>query len=402
MTRFPDDLVERPSGGDPITLIVLDGVGGLPHPATGRTELESATTPNLDALAADSSLGMHVPVAPGVTPGSGPAHLALFGYDPARHLVGRGVLAALGVGIDLREGDVAARLNLATLDGGGRVTDRRAGRPDNAEGRRVVRRLREGVSAPPGVALDFRHVMEHRAVMVLRGDGLGARVADTDPQRTGVPPRPPRAPDGDVASARTAEAAGLVLARAARVLADEPVANAVLARGFDQYRALPGFGRRYGLEAVAVARYPMYRGVARLVGMRLAEVPASDDEAVALMRATAGRADFRFLHHKATDSRGEDGDFDGKVAAIEAMDRLLPELDDGGVAIVTGDHSTPATMAGHSWHAVPFLIRSRHARPTGRRLTERECRRGDLGTIAARHIMTLALAHAGRLAKFGG
>lgn len=402
VTRFPDDLVERMPGGEPITLIVVDGVGGLPHPATGLTELESATTPNLDAMARESSLGMHVPVAPGVTPGSGPAHLALFGYDPARHLVGRGVLAALGVGIRLREGDVAARLNLATMDGRGRVTDRRANRPGNAEGRRLVGRLRDGVAAPPGVGLHFQHVMEHRAVMVLRGDGLGADVSDTDPQRTGIPPRPPGAPAGDAASARTARAVGRVLARAAEVLANEPVANGLLARGFAEYRAPPGFRRRYGLKAVAVARYPMYRGVARLVGMELAGSPASDEEAVELMRSAAGQADFRFFHHKATDSRGEDGDFEGKVSAIEAIDRFLPELDDGGVTIVTGDHSTPATMAGHSWHAVPLLIRSRRARPTGRRLTEGACRRGDVGTVAARHLMSLALAHAGRLAKFGG
>ena len=399
--RFPDDLVERIPGGDPITLIVLDGVGGLPHPATGLTELEAATTPNLDALAAESSLGMHVPVAPGITPGSGPAHLALFGYDPARHVIGRGVLAALGVGIRLREGDVAARLNLATLDERGRVTDRRAGRPDNAEGQRLVRLLRDGVTAPPGVALHFQHVMEHRAVVVLKGEGLGADVTDTDPQRTGVPPRPPQAPDGDAASVRTAAAAGSILERAAEVLATEPVANGLLARGFAEYQAPPGFARRYGLEAVAVARYPMYRGVASLVGMRLAGTPASDEEAVELMEASAERADFRFFHYKATDSRGEDGDFDGKVAAIEAVDRLLPRLADRGVVIITGDHSTPATMGGHSWHPVPLLIRSRWARPTGRRLTETECRRGDLGTVPARHIMSLALAHAGRLAKFG-
>lgn len=401
VTRFPDDLVERTPGGDAITLIVLDGVGGLPHPATGLTELESATTPNLDAMARESSLGSHIPVAPGITPGSGPAHLALFGYDPARYLIGRGVLAALGVGIRLREGDVAARLNLATLDGRGRVTDRRAGRPANAEGRRLVRLLTEGVTAPPGVDLHFQHVMEHRAVMVLRGDGLGPDVSDTDPQRTGVPPRPPRAPERDAASARTAEAAGQILGQAVAALAHEPVANGVLARGFAEYRAPPGFSRRYGLEAVAVARYPMYRGVARLVGMELAGTPDSDEEAVALMQAAAGHVDFRFFHYKATDSRGEDGDFEGKIAAIEALDRLLPELDDGGVMIVTGDHSTPATLAGHSWHAVPLLIRSRWPRPTGRRLTEGECRGGDLGTIAARHLMSLALAHAGRLAKFG-
>ena len=403
MTRphFPDDQVDREPGGKSITLVVLDGVGGLPHPDTGLTELEAARTPNLDELARMSSLGMNIPVAPGITPGSGPGHLALFGYDPAEYVIGRGVLSALGVGFDVREGDVAARLNLATLDEDGMVVDRRAGRPSSDEGRRVVDRVRSGVPAPEGVELHLRHVMEHRAVMVLRGEGLGADLTDTDPQAVGVPPRPTRCESGDPASVATAEMVNGILAGAAKLLADESAANALLARGFDMYEGLPTFQDRFGLKATAVARYPMYRGVARLVGMAIAGAPDSDDAAVSLMEQTEQDFDFRFFHYKATDSRGEDGDFDAKVAAVEAADALLPRVSDADVVVITGDHSTPATFGAHSWHAVPLLIRSEWARPTGRRFSECDCRNGDIGTIEGRHIMSLALAHAERLAKFG-
>ena len=399
--HFPDDQVEREQGGKSITLVVLDGVGGLPIPGTGLTELEAARTPNLDDLAGASSLGMNIPVAPGITPGSGPGHLALFGYDPAEYVIGRGVLSALGVGFDVREGDVAARLNLATLDGDGRVVDRRAGRPSSQEGRRVIDRVRNGVDAPGGVELHLKHLMEHRAVMVLRGEGLGANLTDTDPQEIGVPPRPTRSEGEDPASAATADMVNGILAAAANLLADEPSANALLARGFDKYEGFPTFRDRFGMTAAAVARYPMYRGVARLVGMAIPGVPDSDDEAVDLMERTAPDFDFRFFHYKATDSRGEDGDFDAKVAAIEAADELVGRMTDADVVVITGDHSTPATFGAHSWHAVPLLIRSEWARPTGRRFTETDCRNGDIGTIEGRHIMSLALAHAERLAKFG-
>ncbi len=401
MTRplIPDSLVQEEGGT--IALVVMDGVGGLPHPETGRTELETARTPNLDALAEESSLGMLTPVLPGVTPGSGPGHLSLFGYDPLEFLVGRGALSALGVGFELEPGDLAIRLNLATLDGEGRVLDRRAGRPPDSEARAVVERLRTEVTPPKGVELHILHEKEHRAVMVLRGEGLRDDLQDTDPQKEGVAPLPPKAFRTEAEP--TQRLLEELLDRIRSVLEDEDTVTGVLARGYALYQGFPSLEERFGLRGVAVARYPMYRGVARLVGMESAGEPDSDAAAVELLGEVFGRYDFHFLHFKAPDARGEDGDFHAKVEAIEAVDALVPEIRASGpdVLLITGDHSTPAALRAHSWHSVPVLLHSAWARPTEGAFSESAARRGDLGTLEAKYLMSLALAHAGRLQKFG-
>jgi 2,3-bisphosphoglycerate-independent phosphoglycerate mutase len=398
---FPDALVERGVDGKKIVLFVLDGLGGLPHPDSGLTELESAETPNLDALAEGSSLGILTPVLPGITPGSGPGHLSLFGYDPVEYDIGRGALSALGVGFELRAGDLAARLNLATLDADGLVVDRRAGRPSDEEGRRIVEKAHAGVTPPEGLQVFLEHEKEHRVVLILRGEGLKAELSDTDPQETGVAPSPVVALDPGSEKAATAMQA--VLDQIQLVLRDEAVINGVLARGFAAYEGYPGFQDRYGLKALAIAQYPMYRGVARLVGMDVREVPADTSQLVPLLERHFDEYDFFFLHFKYTDSRGEDGDFHAKVQAIESVDPLFARIRELGpeVLVVTGDHSTPATLGAHSWHPVPVLIASPWARPTGGRFGETDCRKGDLGSFEGKHLMTLALAHAGRLAKFG-
>jgi len=399
--RFPDAQVERGVEGRKIVLFVLDGLGGLPHPETGLTELETARTPNLDALAAESSLGAQVPVSPGISPGSGPGHLSLFGYDPVEFIIGRGALSALGVGFDLRPGDLAARLNLATFDEQGRVLDRRAGRPPDEEGRRIVEKIQDGLVAPEGVEIFMDHEKEHRVVLILRGPGLAADLTDTDPQATGVPPLMVTASDPE--SEESAVLMQGVLDQIWEILREEPVINGVLARGFAAYEGYPSFEQRFGLRALAIAQYPMYRGVARLVGMDVREVPASPHDLASLLEKHFADYDFFFLHFKYTDSRGEDGDFEGKVKAIESVDPLIAEILrlDPEVLVVTGDHSTPATYGAHSWHSVPVLLASPWARPTGEGFGESECRQGDLGTFEGKHLMTLALAHAGRLAKFG-
>ncbi len=399
--RFPDALADRGVEGKKIVLFVLDGLGGLPHPDTGLTELETARTPNLDALAAESSLGALVPVLPGITPGSGPGHLALFGYDPVEYVVGRGALSALGVGFDLKAGDLAARLNLATLDQEGLVQDRRAGRPSDAIGRRVVDKLRDGIAPPEGIEVFLEHEKEHRAVLILRGPGLRADLSDTDPQETGMPPLPVVALNPD--SERSAGVMQGILDQIQMILKDEEVVTGVLARGFAAFEGFPGFEERYGLKALAIAQYPMYRGVARLAGMDVKDVPVSPEDLTTILEKHFQSYDFFFLHFKYTDSRGEDGDFDAKVAAIESVDPLVSQIRalDPEVLVVTGDHSTPATFRAHSWHAVPVLLASSWARPTSSSFGETQCRQGDLGTFEGKHLMTLALAHADRLAKFG-
>jgi 2,3-bisphosphoglycerate-independent phosphoglycerate mutase len=399
-TRLPDAVV-RPADTR-IVFVVMDGVGGLPDPATGRTELEAARTPHLDGLAREAAIGLHRPVAPGITPGSGPGHLALFGYDPCEWLIGRGVLSALGVGFPLRPGDLAARLNLATVDDDGNVVDRRAGRPSDAEGRRIVELLESSVPAPEGAELHWRAEKEHRAVMILRGEGLSDALDDTDPQETGVPPLAVRALDP--AADRTADMVASVLADAREALRDERPANALLARGFACFERYPSMRERFGLRCLATASYPMYQGVGRLLGMEVVETPASDEAAVRTVSERFEEADFHFLHFKYTDSRGEDGDVAAKVDAIEAIDALMPDLValQPDVLVVTGDHSTPARMRGHSWHPVPLLVASAWCRGGNEGgFGERACRSGELGIIAATDIIPIALAHAGRLEKYG-
>ena len=307
----------------------------------------------------------------------------------------------MGVGFDLRPGDLAARLNLATVDEQGRVLDRRAGRPPDEEGRRIVEKIQDGLVAPEGVEIFMDHEKEHRVVLILRGPGLAADLTDTDPQATGVPPLMVTASDPE--SEESAVLMQGVLDQIWEILREEPVINGVLARGFAAYEGYPSFEQRFGLRALAIAQYPMYRGVARLVGMDVREVPASPHDLASLLEKHFADYDFFFLHFKYTDSRGEDGDFEGKVKAIESVDPLIAEILrlDPEVLVVTGDHSTPATYGAHSWHSVPVLLASPWARPTGEGFGESECRQGDLGTFEGKHLMTLALAHAGRLAKFG-
>lgn len=399
--RLPDAQIHAEHDAR-IVLMVLDGLGGLPHPDTGRTELEAARTPHLDELAGRSSLGVLDPVGRGITPGSGPGHLSLFGYDPTEYVIGRGALSALGVGVDLRPGDLAARLNLASFDADGRVSDRRAERPSDEEGRRVVEKVMAGLDQPADHEVNLIHEKEHRVVLLIRGEGLGEELTDTDPLETGVPDLPCEATDP--AAETTAELVRDVLAQARDILSDEETIHGFLARGFAAYRRIPTVQDRFGLEsALAFAKYPMYRGVARMVGMTVPGVPADVEETVALYREHGDGADFSFLHFKDPDTRGHDGDFDGKVAAIEEVDALLPAILEAepDVLAVTGDHSTPTLMKEHSWHAVPVLLSSRWARPTDADFGESACRRGDLGRFHGTDLVSLCLAHAGRLIKFG-
>jgi 2,3-bisphosphoglycerate-independent phosphoglycerate mutase len=383
-----------------ILLVVMDGLGGYADAEHG-TELEEASTPNLDRLAFEGVTGLVEPVAPGITPGSGPGHLGLFGYDPERFELGRGALSAAGLDFELRPGDVAARGNLCTLAPDGTVADRRAGRIPDPEAQDVVARLRDRVRLD-GAEVFFRHEREHRVLVVLRGDGLDPRVGDTDPQRTGVPPLEPQPFDPD--AKRTTELVTELDAQVRALLAGERKANALLLRGFDTHRELPGFTERYGLRAAAVAIYPMYRGIARLLGMDVLGQPGDLTDQVAILRGAWADHDYFFLHHKYTDSAGEDGDRPRKIAAVEQLDAVVPELRDLGpdVIAVSGDHSTPSQMAAHSWHPVPVLLwGERCGRDEVERFGERWCRAGGLGLRPTKDLMAFLLANAGRLQKYG-
>lgn len=383
-----------------ILLVVIDGLGGLAD-ATSGTELEEANTPNLDRLAAEGATGLLEPVGPGITPGSGPGHLALFGYDPWAYVLGRGVLSAAGLDVELRPGDVAARANLCTIAADGTVADRRAGRPPDEDARRVVARLSAGVRVD-GVEVEFHHERGHRLLVVWRGPGLDPRVGDTDPQQEGIPPFEPEALDP--AAERTASLAAATVAEARRVLTDEPVANGLLLRGFDSHRELPSFRDRTGLRAAAIAVYPMYRGVARLLGFQVFGPPQDLAEEVELLGKHWDEGDFFFFHHKDADAAGEDGNRPAKMAAIERLDAVVPDLMalEPDVIAVTGDHSTPTQMAAHSWHPVPVLVRGPLVgRDEVERFGERWCRAGGLGLRPTMQLLPILMANAGRLTKYG-
>lgn len=383
-----------------LVLLIADGLGGLPLEPGGPTELEAAQTPNLDRLAKAGVLGNMYPIKPGITPGSGPGHLGLFGYDPLKYVIGRGVLEATGIGFEVGPRDVAIRCNFVTLNPDRTIQDRRAGRIPTDQSAPLAIRLRQ--VKIPGVELFVEPVQEHRFAVIFRGEGLGGRVGDTDPQKTGVPPLDPVA--ADPASQRTAEIARQFIAQAEKILAGQPKANGLTMRGFSVKPALPAFQEVYGLKAAAIAVYPMYKGLARLVGMETVGQPHSLDEEIDVLARAWNDYDFFFVHFKYTDSRGEDGNFAEKVKMIEQFDAVVPRVEAlrPTVLIVTGDHSTPAALASHSWHPVPVLLSASSCRPDGcTRFGETQANCGGLGHFEAIYLMPLALAHAGRLAKFG-
>ncbi|MHC4561279.1 MAG: 2,3-bisphosphoglycerate-independent phosphoglycerate mutase [Planctomycetota bacterium] len=384
-----------------ICLLVMDGVGDCDNDGAG-TALQQAKTPNLNALAKTSALGLSWPVDVGVTPGSGPGHLGLFGYDPLVYQVGRGVLSALGIEFDITPRDVAARLNFCTLDGDGNVTDRRAGRIGDDENKRILAILRDKLRPPAGVEVFLETVAEHRALLVLRGDDLDDAIGETDPQAVGKPPLSPTR--DQFASGKTAKIVEDLIAQTREVLADEPQANMILARGFAKFPNWPTFAERWKMSPAAVAGYPMYRGVARLVGMEVVAQPTTAADICSETVKAFSDHTFVFSHFKYTDKTGEDGDLPAKITRIEEMDAALPALlaAKPDVLLITADHSTPPSLKAHSWHPVPVLMSAPHLRGgDGGPFDEVNCRRGQIGTILAKQLIPLAMAHAGKLEKFG-
>jgi len=392
--------------GDKIVLLVMDGLGGLPMEPGGKTELETAHTPNLDRMAAEGTVGLSIPVRAGIEPGSGPAHLSLFSYDPIKYEIGRGVLEALGIGFELNKQDLAARGNFATVAPDGTITDRRAGRIATEECIRLSAKLQAATQdILPGYEVFVRPVEEHRFVLVIRGEGLGGALSETDPLVTGQKPLRVEDQSGTPEGAHTAELVNCWVDRARAALGDEPKANSLNLRGLAKDPGLPSFEEIYGLQAAVIAVYPMYKGVARLVGMETVnfEGDRPHHEIEALERAW-NDYDFFFIHIKKTDSYAEDGKFDAKVHEIEAVDEVMPRILalKPGAVIVTGDHSTPAKLRSHSWHPVPTLLWSPRAMPDQvQTFGERACAGGHMGIFHATNLLPQAMAHAGRLKRFG-
>ncbi len=401
MQTFIKDLIQK--NNTKILLIVLDGLGGAP--LNGKTELDAAHKPHLDELAQSSACGLHIPIAMGITPGSGPGHLALFGYDPLEWQIGRGVLEALGLGIELRKTDIAIRVNYATIENGV-IKDRRAGRIPTDQSRKITARIQGELQKIDDVEVILAPGMEHRFAAVLRFPEplpIGsASIKDTDPQKEGKEPVPvtPQTPE----AVRVAQVIEKFIMHVTDVLKNEPAANFVLLRGIAQVPAIPNFEEMYGLKSICIAVYPMYRGLARLIGMDAPAVQGDIQDEIDYLKKNYQNYDFFFLHVKKVDSYGEDGNFQGKVSKIEEFDALLPDILslNPDVIIITGDHSTPAVLKSHSWHPVPMLLKSPYVLgQTCQIFTERECLKGELGIFPTVHLMPLALANTGRLKKFG-
>jgi 2,3-bisphosphoglycerate-independent phosphoglycerate mutase len=384
-----------------IVLLVLDGLGGLPK--DGKTELEAARTPNLDRLVSRSETGLMVPIIRGITPGSGPGHLALFGYDPLTYIIGRGILSALGVNFPIQKGDLAARVNFATIDEQGNVTDRRAGRIPDEINKKMCEKIRK--ITLPGVSFFIETEKDHRAALIFRGQAFSDTLSETDPQQTGVPPHKVKPLDQSPEAQKTADLINRFNTEVREKLKDEHPANGILLRGFALYKHVPCFKDIYGLNACAIAGYPMYRGLARLVGMEVIDdVSSGVVPQFKKLQELWGKYDFYFVHIKYTDSFGEDGKFDKKVQIIEEVDRNIGMILDlnPDVFAMTADHSTPAVYMAHSWHPVPLLIRSkwcRQVKVSG--FNEAALTGGTLSTIHSLNLMPLLLAHAEKLAKFG-
>jgi len=383
-----------------MVLLVADGLGGLAHPDTGKSELETAHTPNLDALAQKSACGLTTPVLPGVAPGSGPGHLALFGYDPLKHQIGRGALEALGIEVELAPGDVAARGNFCTVDGDGLLTDRRAGRIPTDLSAPICDRL-DRIEIP-GVQVDVFSVQDYRFVLRLRGEGLSELVTETDPQVTGAKALEVTALKPE--AQKTADIVNEFVNQAAHLISEEDRANMLLLRGFAQMPSLPPMGEVYRLDPAAIAAYPMYRGLATVAGMNVIPTGHTFADEVDTLRANWDKHDFFFIHYKPADAAGEDGDFDAKVKCLEELDPFIPQILElePDVLMVAGDHATPAIMAAHSWHPVPFMLHSKLTNGQGvPTFDEKACALGAIGSIPATSVMVLGLSHAGKMTKFG-
>jgi len=383
-----------------IVLLVMDGVGDITN-EEALTPLMKASTPNLDKLAQLSDLGQTVPVIQGVTPGSGPGHLGLFGYDPIKYQIGRGILEALGEDIEVRELDVVARGNFATIDGN-IVVDRRAGRPATEESAKVVEILNSNIKEIEDVKITFYPGKEHRFVLKLTGEGLHDNIEDADPQKEGKPIKytSPLSTEAE----KTARIVNKLLDRIKEVLKDQPRMNFALVRGFSKYPKLPQFPEVYKLKAGAIAVYPMYKGLAKLVGMTIIPTGQTIEDEIETLKKEWNNYDFFFVHVKKTDSYGEDGKFDEKVHVIENVDKVIPEILalNPDVLVITGDHSTPCPMKGHSFHPVPAMFYAKFTRKgLSKAFNEFECARGTIGNIHATDVMNLILGYSGRLEKFG-
>lgn len=395
------DLIQQNNNN--IVLLVMDGVGDIPNKNYENfTPLEYASTPNLDKLAKESVLGRHIPVLPGVTPGSGPGHLGIFGYDPMKYEIGRGILEAAGMDMEIKDGDIAVRCNFASADEKGIITDRRAGRISTEKCEEICAILSNNIKEIDNIKITIKAGIQHRFVVIFTGEGLSEKVTDSDPLMEGKEPFKVNAMIED--AAYTAEVVNKFYHEARKVIRDLKPANSLLMRGFSERPRISTMSERFGISPVCIAHYPMYKGLSRLVGMNVLDAGNKPEDAFNVFGKNHANYNYFFIHIKYTDSYGEDGNFLEKVKVIEAVDSALPLLlnNKPDVLCITGDHSTPVPMKSHSWHPVPVLINSEFCGfDDCSRFTENECNKGGLGIFQSKYLINYLLANALKLSKYG-
>lgn len=382
-------------------MIILDGLGGLP--VKGKTELESAKTPNLDDLASNSELGLTHPISIGVTPGSGPAHLSLFGYDPLKYTIGRGILEALGVDVKVGAKDFAIRGNFATQKNN-IIIDRRAGRITNEKNREIISYLKKRIKKIDDIKISLFSGEEHRFVLRLSGNDLSENVTDADPEEIGKPMLYSMAKSKK--AEKTAKILNKFIDRLTKELKDFYPVNTCLLRGIAKYPDIPHMSKLFKLKPAAIAVYPMYKGLAQLVGMEILETQKSIKDEINTLEKNYNNYNFFFIHVKKTDSYGEDGDFEKKIKIIEEFDALLPQILklNPDTLVITGDHSTPSILKSHSWHPNPFLIKAKYQRKnseTATKFSETSCAKGILGQFNSTDILPLMMANSMKFRKYG-
>jgi len=385
-----------------IVLLVSDGIGDIPS-KQGKTVLETANIPNMDILASKSACGLTDPISRGITPGSGPAHLSLFGYNPIKYQIGRGVLEALGVGVELSADDLACRGNFATMDEFEIITDRRAGRIPTELNEKICQKLQNQIKKIGNIEIFIIPGKEHRFVVVFRGKNLREELSDADPQLVG---KKLKYTDSLISEAEaTAKIVNEFIKQAIKVLKDSLPANAVLLRGFAKHPGLPTMKELFKLSPAAIATYPMYKGLAKLVGMDILGKAETIEDEFKILKENYAKYDFFYVHIKKTDSYGEDGNFEKKVQVIEEVDRFIPDIINlkPDVFVITGDHSTPAILKGHSWHPNPFLLYSKYIRvDEAKQFSEKKCTfQGGLGRFFSLEAIPLMLANALKMKKYG-
>jgi len=388
-----------------IIFLVIDGLGGITHPEYKMTELEAAHTVNLDNLVKNSLSGLIIPVGYGITPGSGPSHLALFGYDPFNYEIGRGILEALGLGIEIGKYDLCARANFATIDYKTNIViDRRASRPQTEKTVELCKFLQENINEIDDIKVTIKPGRGHRFVVVFTGENLSEKITDNDPQKDGYSPKIIKANSSE--GEKTSKIVNKFLNRVTELIKEKTPMNYILIRGFSKYPDIPSMNKVYGLNSACIAVYPMYKGLAKLVGMKILDVPGEKiSDEITTLKKEYNNYDFFYVHIKETDTFGEDGNFLAKVNKLNEIDGFIPEILElnPDVLVITGDHATPSVLKGHSWHFVPVMIYTKYALypNISNRFTERECLKGYLGILPAKEIMSIALANTFKLSKFG-